>query len=445
MGSPQTHGLFTITANGQTGQQDHDDNVLKLDLNRFYILTDYAADRGTPASWTPPHPGGAAQVANRYLYDLATNILYYDDGATDVVVNGIGAINFLNVGSTTLATAIGDLAAGVTADAQIFWDQSSATFEWRNSSDEVVAELNANAGTFRILDGPTGNNRFQYDEGTGQLTVYDASGSAIHLLSATTAVLNNGQDNVDTNVKTVNAVNAILVDADDDRIILGGPTNIAISANIVGIVGGAVDAQKHMILAAQAGTADDLTDINNIGTGDFVILRADAGDTITILQTGNIVTGGGLDRVLTGDSRWIGQYDGANVVELAYVSEAARLTTATATGTTSTTSGTPVVISGMTLAIPEDGTYELEFSASGDNSTGVGNNMEYGIYVNGVLNTESERFMTWGSFIGDFRTAMHSMSGPVALAAGDTITAEYLTASGTFQVYVRILKARRID
>lgn len=39
---------------------------------------------------------------------------------------------------------------------------------------------------------------------------------------------------------------------------------------------------RHLIIAAQSGTADNLIEITGLSTGDEVIIRADAGDTITV-------------------------------------------------------------------------------------------------------------------------------------------------------------------
>jgi hypothetical protein len=76
------------------------------------------------------------------------------------------------------------------------------------------------------------------------------------------------------------------------------------------IAGGALTiTQSVMIVAAESGTADDLdtltldTDlIMPSGYTEFIILKADAGDTITITDNvGNIQTNSGSSFSLTGD------------------------------------------------------------------------------------------------------------------------------------------------
>jgi len=66
---------------------------------------------------------------------------------------------------------------------------------------------------------------------------------------------------------------------------------------------------SHVVLA-ETGTADTLSTINGGVNGEVVILRPDAGDTITIDEAGNIVTPDGSDVVLDGTAKvMIVQYD----------------------------------------------------------------------------------------------------------------------------------------
>ena len=68
------------------------------------------------------------------------------------------------------------------------------------------------------------------------------------------------------------------------------------------IAAGSVTSTRTLhTVAAEAGTADDLTTIESAETGDLLILRADAGDTITLRHgTGNILCAGGADLTLDG-------------------------------------------------------------------------------------------------------------------------------------------------
>lgn len=72
------------------------------------------------------------------------------------------------------------------------------------------------------------------------------------------------------------------------------------------------------IVAAQSGTADDLKTINMPADLEFVILKADAGDTITIkhnFASGNIRMGNAVDVVMSGDKHVIMFRDGSLAVD----------------------------------------------------------------------------------------------------------------------------------
>lgn len=63
---------------------------------------------------------------------------------------------------------------------------------------------------------------------------------------------------------------------------------------------------RHLILAAQSGTADDLIEITGLNVGDEVIIRADSGDTITVVHndagaTDKIILYNTTDLEITGD------------------------------------------------------------------------------------------------------------------------------------------------
>jgi len=58
---------------------------------------------------------------------------------------------------------------------------------------------------------------------------------------------------------------------------------------------------KTQIVASESGTADELTTINGGVEGLSIILRADAGDTITIAETGNISLASGSTFAMSGD------------------------------------------------------------------------------------------------------------------------------------------------
>lgn len=113
-------------------------------------------------------------------------------------------------------------------------------------------------------------------------------------------------------------------DAATARATLGAISTAVQSAQTVTISTGAAAVTvpaagiANVILAAESGTADDLTSFSGLSNGCFVVVRADAGDTITVKTSGNISTGGLGDAVLVGDDKHflLFVYDGttANLV-----------------------------------------------------------------------------------------------------------------------------------
>jgi len=87
--------------------------------------------------------------------------------------------------------------------------------------------------------------------------------------------------------------------------IMKGP--IAFKDSILTIATGVIDLSpttsgysSFVVVQAESGTADDLTDINNPAfPGQIVYLQADTSDTITIKNSGNLVTSDGGDFSLT--------------------------------------------------------------------------------------------------------------------------------------------------
>jgi hypothetical protein len=91
-------------------------------------------------------------------------------------------------------------------------------------------------------------------------------------------------------------------------------TTLTIASGVITVI------QVKHIIAAQTGTTDDLDTINvdsTIGAGyeGIIILKADAGDTITLKhETGNISLPGGFDINLTGEALLIMVDNGTNWV-----------------------------------------------------------------------------------------------------------------------------------
>ena len=99
-------------------------------------------------------------------------------------------------------------------------------------------------------------------------------------------------------------------------------SDLAVNTGFFGLAGattktlttGVFTADKsYHVVAAETGTADDLDTVNGGVEGWTVILRTDAGDTITVKDgTGNIELNGGADVSLTGDIQLLLMYDGAD-------------------------------------------------------------------------------------------------------------------------------------
>ena len=90
------------------------------------------------------------------------------------------------------------------------------------------------------------------------------------------------------------------------------PTIVTLATDVLTVT------QRRHIVASQAGAADDLSTISVTATVPAgyvseVILKADAGDTITIKDgVGNIELNKGVDYSLTGDKQLLLVYDGSN-------------------------------------------------------------------------------------------------------------------------------------
>lgn len=73
------------------------------------------------------------------------------------------------------------------------------------------------------------------------------------------------------------------------RLNLGSLTDLTISSGAVTLP----SSGSFFNILAESGTADDLTDINGTySDGDVIVIRPDSGDTITVLETGNIEASG---------------------------------------------------------------------------------------------------------------------------------------------------------
>jgi len=99
---------------------------------------------------------------------------------------------------------------------------------------------------------------------------------------------------------------------------LPDPLAFKSAATTLTISGGSVTATQNLhIIAAETGTEDDLDTINGLTDRQWLLLKADTGDTITVKHgTGNIHFDSGEDFELSGDSWLLLFYDGASAVAL---------------------------------------------------------------------------------------------------------------------------------
>lgn len=77
-------------------------------------------------------------------------------------------------------------------------------------------------------------------------------------------------------------------------------------------------AGSNMVLSLQGGVDDDLATVNGLSEGDLLEISTDGVGDLTIKHsTGNILTSTNLDVVLVNaNDRWVGRYDGTNLVEI---------------------------------------------------------------------------------------------------------------------------------
>jgi len=94
---------------------------------------------------------------------------------------------------------------------------------------------------------------------------------------------------------------------------------LAGAATLLTLASGAADAAQSssIVLAAQSGTSDDLDTLTVTGPSRFIVLQADAGDTITVKHsTGNIELNGAADFALSGDKTLALFWDGVNLADI---------------------------------------------------------------------------------------------------------------------------------
>jgi hypothetical protein len=136
---------------------------------------------------------------------------------------------------------------------------------------------------------------------------------------------------------------------------------------------------RHLIVAAQSGTTDNLIEITGLAVGDEVIIRPDAGDTITVVNnsgaaTDKILLYNATNLALTGDQTLkLTKIASGKVVQ--YVDEkgsggGSSLTVQEVDGTPTVTNVDTIVVSNGTLT--DDGGGQVTITTSGGGGGGPG-------------------------------------------------------------------------
>lgn len=111
-------------------------------------------------------------------------------------------------------------------------------------------------------------------------------------------------------VGTVNAASLYLSAGSIARVEVEGDGDVKfytprkLTSETVTIASGALTvATGWLVAAAESGTADDLATINGGEDGELLTITPDAGDTITLVETGNVVVVGAASAAMTGYDR----------------------------------------------------------------------------------------------------------------------------------------------
>lgn len=157
--------------------------------------------------------------------------------------------------------------------------------------------------------------------------------------------------------------------------------------------------QMYHAVAAESGTADDLTTINTSGYTQLsdasntyrpvLVLQADTGDTITVKHgSGNITLNGGVDIALSGDKQLLLFYNGTNWSDVA------------AGGGSGSTTLDVVNSSGAAAAIGDVG--YLDEAGEYQTTTTEADDVSWCIVVTGGANGASIRVQTRGNAVVNY-------------------------------------------
>ena len=225
----------------------------------------------------------------------------------DASVAGTGIQELLGLNLT-------DFAVNTIASGEVTLTQSLTTIAAESGTADDLDTMTAGKGhgDLVILKADTGDT-ITIKHGTGNI----ATASAADLtLSGNKAIafIFDGTNWLELNLSAILSDGSVAGTAIQEFLGLN-LTDFAVNT----IASGAITlTQSLTTVAAESGTADDLATMTaGKGHGDLVILKADAGDTITIKHgTGNITTGGAADIALTGNQAIAFIFDGTNWLEL---------------------------------------------------------------------------------------------------------------------------------
>lgn len=189
-----------------------------------------------------------------------------------------------------------------------------------------VVEVKAQSATPAV---PPADHVQVYPKADGRLYIQNASGQEYDLTDTGNyqTIQENGTNQTQRpKLNLINGPNVTLTMEDDGTnertnvtiAAAGASLNLGISATKT-ISGGVISAgtDKNLVIAAESGTADDLDTINGTSEGDIIAIRADVGNTITVVDgTGNIQLHNNTNMVISEtDTLLLVNVDGTNLVQ----------------------------------------------------------------------------------------------------------------------------------
>lgn len=190
----------------------------------------------------------------------------------------------------------------------IFFDQfEGPSFGWDETDDrfEFSDGVAINNGNLDVSGfNPNDDDIIFFDEGTFTTLQWDNSEDQFEFSKALQV---NGNLDIFEGSITATGPGDLTING---LLNLGPPNTRTIASGVVNVF------DTILTVAAESTTVDDLDTINGGTTGDFIIIKADTLDTITVTNNGNILLVGFSDIILDNDDRAIFIFDGTNWIEL---------------------------------------------------------------------------------------------------------------------------------